>query len=167
MTQDALGRLSQVEELNWDTSVYATTAYTYNALDQLTQINQSGQLRTLGYDGHGRLATKTTPEQGATSYTYNADDTVHSVTDARGASQSFTYNNRQMTTGIAYGVPSGVAATPNIGFSYDGAGNRTTMTARVIRRIITINSRGSLPRRAASTAWAATRFLMPTILRAS
>ena len=31
-------------------------------------------------------------------------------------------------TGITYGVPSGVAATPNVSFGYDAAGNRTSMT---------------------------------------
>jgi RHS repeat-associated protein len=68
-TKDALGRLAKVEEMNWLESegVYATTSYTYNGRDQLTSINQAGQMRTLEYDGHGRLWKRTTPEQGLTT----------------------------------------------------------------------------------------------------
>jgi RHS repeat-associated protein len=128
MTVDVLGRLSKVEELNWNQSVYSTTNYSYNARDQITQINQAGLLRTFNYDGHGRLWQRITPEQGTTSYTYNADDTVNTVTDARGASSTFTYNNRHLLTAINYGVPAGVAATSNVTYGYDSVGNRTSMT---------------------------------------
>ncbi len=127
-TQDVFGRLSKVEELNWDQSVYATTNYTYNVRDQITEINQAGQLRTFAYDGYGRLQRRTTPEQGATDYTYFANGMTQTITDARGASTTFAYNNRDLVTGIDYGVPSGVAATPNVTFGYDSAGNRTTMS---------------------------------------
>jgi RHS repeat-associated protein len=127
-TKDTLGRLAKVEELNWGGSVYATTDYSYNARDQITQSSQAGQLRSFGYDGHGRLQTRTTPEQGTMNYSYNRDDTVNVVTDARGATTNFSYNARHLVTGITYGVPAGVAATNQVGFSYDAAGNRTNMT---------------------------------------
>jgi RHS repeat-associated protein len=127
-TKDVVGRLVRVEELNWDQSVYATTNYTLNARDQLTTINQAGQTRTFAYDGHGRLQSRTTPEQGTTTYSYNADDMTQTITDARGATTTFTYNSRDLVTGITYGVPGGVAATPNVTFGYDSAGNRTSMT---------------------------------------
>jgi YD repeat-containing protein len=127
-TKDVFGRLRQVEELNWDTSVYSTTVYSYNARDQITQINQAGQLRTFEYDAHGRLWRRTTPEQGATTYLYNPDDTVQQMTDARGAATSFFYNARHLVTNVNYGVPAGVAATANVTMGYDAAGNRTSMT---------------------------------------
>lgn len=120
--------MKQVEELNWDTSVYSTTNYTHNAGDQLTQVNQAGQIRTLEYDGFGRIWRRTTPEQGATTYSYFADDTVQTLTDARGATTTFAYNARQQPASITYGVPAGVAATSNVSFGYDAAGNRTSMT---------------------------------------
>ena len=126
-TKDVFGRLSKVEELNWDQSVYATTNYTYNVRDQITEINQAGQLRTFDYDGYGRLQRRTTPEQGATDYTYFANGMTQTITDARGASTTYAYNNRGLVTSINYGVPSGVAATPNVTFDYDSAGNRTRM----------------------------------------
>jgi RHS repeat-associated protein len=127
-TMDVLARLTQVDELNWDQTVYSTSTYSYNVRDQLTLINQAGQTRSLAYDGHGRLQNRTTPEQGTTSYSYFADDTVQTLTDGRGATTTFSYNNRHLLTGITYGVPAGVAATSNVTFGYDAAGNRTAMT---------------------------------------
>lgn len=126
-TKDVFGRLSKVEELNWDQSVYSTTNYSYNVRDQLTEINQAGQPRTLAYDGYGRLQRRTTPEQGDTTYTYFANGMTQTVTDARGATTTFAYNNRDLVTSITYGVPANVAATPNVTFDYDSAGNRTGM----------------------------------------
>ncbi|MGI8734512.1 MAG: hypothetical protein ACR2LM_14560 [Pyrinomonadaceae bacterium] len=111
-------------------SVYATTTYVYNVRDQITNISQAGQTppRSFIYDGYGRLYQKTTPEQGTTTYSYFANDTVQTVTDARTATTTFAYNNRDLVTGITYGVPAGVAATANVSFGYDEAGNRTSMT---------------------------------------
>ena len=128
-TKDVLGRLVKVEELDWNQNIYSTTTYTYNARDQITQTNQAGQLRTFAYDGHGRLITRTTPEQGATNYSYNLDDTVQTVTDARAAAMTFNYNPRKLVEGITFSVPSGVAPTPNVTFQYDAAGNRTSMSS--------------------------------------
>jgi len=128
LTMDVLGRLKQLDELNWDQSVYSTTTYSYNVRDQLTQINQAGQIRSFDYDGHGRLQTRTTPEQGATSYSYFANDRVQTITDARGATTTFSYNSRDLVTGINFGISGNVAATPNVSFAYDAAGNRTSMT---------------------------------------
>jgi len=127
-TKDVFGRLVKVEELNWDQTVYATTNYTLNVRDQIVSINQVAQTRSFGFDGYGRVVTRTTPEQGTTTMTYFADGTTQTVTDARGATTTYAYNGRHLVTGITYGVPAGVAATPNVSFGYDSAGNRTSMT---------------------------------------
>ncbi|HEU4596604.1 MAG TPA: S8 family serine peptidase [Pyrinomonadaceae bacterium] len=127
-TKDALGRLAKTEELNWNSTVYATTQYTYNVRDQLTQINQQGQTRTFEYDGHGRLWKRTTPEQGQMTFTYNTDDTVNVVTDARGATATYSHTSRHQVSGISYNSQSGVAATASVGYLYDAAGNRFWMT---------------------------------------
>lgn len=131
--RDILGRLWKVEELNWDQTVYSTTTYTYNVRDQLTQILQQGQTRTLQYDGHGRLWKRTTPEQGQTEYSYNRDDTMSWMKDARGAKTNFGYTSRHLISSISFdlsGVAPGqnVAATTNVTFTYDAAGNRTQMS---------------------------------------
>ncbi len=136
---DVLGRTAKTEMLNWDATVYATTANTYNARDQVTLVRQyqgaegSGvyQDTTMTYDGHGRLQSKHVPEQNAgtaTVYSYNSDDTIYSVTDARGASATYSYNNRHLVNGITYSAPAGITPTANVTFSYDATGSRTSMT---------------------------------------
>jgi YD repeat-containing protein len=147
---DVLGRLVKTEILqtvNNNTSVYGTTANTYNARDQLKLVRQFQgddqssvfQNTTMDYDGYGRLKTKHLPEQGIdptnssstdhTTWEYNADDTILKLTDARGASATYVYNNnRGLVNGINYYSPSGVVTTPNVTFGYDAAGNRTSMT---------------------------------------
>ncbi|MBI2679290.1 MAG: RHS repeat protein, partial [Candidatus Koribacter versatilis] len=46
------------------------TYYTYNVLDDLTQVAQGTQTRTYVYNGLGQLTSATTPESGAVSYSY-------------------------------------------------------------------------------------------------
>jgi RHS repeat-associated protein len=128
--KDELGRLAKVEEMNWLESqgVYATTTYSYNARDQITGINQQGQSRGFDYDGHGRLISRSTPEQGTTTYSYYSDDTTQTQTDARGVTTTLTYNGRHLPTQIAYSTPAGVAPTATVTLGYDAAGNRTSMS---------------------------------------
>jgi YD repeat-containing protein len=139
-----LGRTVKTEVLNWQGGApYSTTINTFNARDQVTLVRQfdaaqgtvpsdpndlscpdgSCQKTMIGYDGYGRLKTKHVPEQDAdtaTSWDYNIDDTIQRVTDARGASQNFTYNARHLVTGIT--------PTPSVSFTYDAASNHTSMT---------------------------------------
>jgi len=150
---DVLGRQWKTEIFNWDNStVYSTGVSVYNARDQVTNVKQySGaapgdasstntaascptgtcQETTMTYDGYARLQTKHAPEQNAgasTSYAYYNDDTINSVTDARSASATYSYNGRHLVTLISYSAPGGITATPNVSFGYDAAGNRTSMT---------------------------------------
>jgi len=92
------------------------------------------------YDSYGRLKTKHAPEQQAdannsastdhTIWTYNNDDTIASITDARGAVQTFSYsnNNRQLVSAVTYSAPSGITVPASVSFSYDAAANRKTMS---------------------------------------
>lgn len=136
---DALGRVWKTEISNWQGGgIYLTTSTTYNALDQRTLVRQTdsngvSQDATMTYDGHGRLLSKHTPEQNvgaSTTYSYNADDTTLSVTDARGASATYGYNNRHLLTGITYAAPigSGIIVPAAVIYAYDAAGNRTSMS---------------------------------------
>ncbi|HJT65086.1 MAG TPA: S8 family serine peptidase, partial [Pyrinomonadaceae bacterium] len=130
-TSDALGRLLKLEELNWNQTVYAITNYEYNARDQITKITQQNdRVRTFNYDGLGRLQSRSTPEQGTTNYTYFDDGLPQTITDARGAKATFTYNARHLLTNIAYDTSQApnVAHTDPVSFVYDSARNRTSMT---------------------------------------
>ena len=92
------------------------------------------------YDGYGRLKTKHAPQEQVdqanpastdhTTWDYNLDDTVQKITDARGASQTLSYNSRHLVTGITYAAPGGanISAAAAVTLAYDAAGNRTSMT---------------------------------------
>jgi YD repeat-containing protein len=145
---DVLGRTIKNEFLNWDGdgSVYATTAYTYNARDQVTvtrayagsDTSGSYQDTTTTYDGYGRIASQHVPEQddsAATNWAYNADDTVLSVTDARGAATTYSYNGRHLVTGITYSASGAIPVPLPVTYGYDGAGNRSWMEENNHRRV--------------------------------
>lgn len=134
---DVLGRTVKTELFNWEGgTVYATTVNTYNARDQITLSRayagpegSAFQDTTQAYDGFGRLQTKHVPEQsGNTVWTYNADDTVSTITDARGAITTFGYagTQRHLVKSISYALSG--SATINVSFDYDAAGNRLLMT---------------------------------------
>jgi YD repeat-containing protein len=154
-TFDPLGRLKKTEilyeqskstALDGSGEVYSTTENTLDTLDQVTQVTQTDnatsayQVTTMGYDGYGRLHTKHLPEQQVdsnnssstdhTTYAYNDDDTISSVTDARGASATYTYYSRHLVHTITYSSPSGseIAVPGTVSFDYDAAGNRTSMS---------------------------------------
>jgi hypothetical protein len=136
---DALGREKKRVAYNWDGTVYASTTTSYNVLDQVTSVKQykgdgdgvscpteTCQEGTRSYDGHGRLAARRLPQDdGNTTYTYYANDLLQSSTDARGATGTFTYNNRKLMTGASYA--GGSAATPSVSFDYDELGNPSWM----------------------------------------
>jgi YD repeat-containing protein len=146
--KDSSGRAWKTEVFNWDGTVYSTTVQNYGERGQVSSIKQyqgqatvdgacpagTCQETTFVYDGHGRLKQRHQPSQLDqnnqplfTTYTYFPDDTVESVTDARGAQATLTYNKRKLVTGITYNAASGIEATPNVSFDYDAAGNRTSM----------------------------------------
>lgn len=150
---DVLGREWKTEILNWDgtgpfgtgpnNTVYSATVNTYDVRDQVTQVRQYAgaegsttfQETTITFDGFGRLKTRHAPEQDTnkvTTWSYNPDDSIQTVTDARGASANFGYNNRKMVTSVSWSVPapspSPIPTPAPVTLTYDAAGNRTSMT---------------------------------------
>lgn len=150
ITYDVLGRAQKTQVLTQQASkpqpftadpnevAYSTTTNTLDALDRTTEARvraeSSGveQVTTMSYDGYGRLQSSHAPEQNAgtaTVYVYNADDSLQSVVDARGAMTSYSYNNsRRLVTGVSYSAPSGITVPSSVTFAYDSVGNRTEMT---------------------------------------
>ncbi|MDM7924072.1 MAG: FG-GAP-like repeat-containing protein [Pyrinomonadaceae bacterium] len=145
---DILGRTWKTQTFKWDgTTQYLTTQSYFNGRDQVlasTQTDENAvvQTTTATFDGHGRLFSQRDPndESGSqTTWVYNADDTIASVTDPRGAVTTYSYGNpnnvekRQLLLGISYAPPSTqpsyttIADTPDVNFQYDALGNRTYM----------------------------------------
>ena len=141
---DVLGREWKSEILNTNGTVYATTINAYNGRDQILSSKQyvglatgdgscptnTCQETTYAYDGHGRLSSRHIPEQASgtsTVYTYRPDDTLWTETDSRGATTTYTYNNRDLPTIISYSAPSGISVPANTTIEYDAAGNRSSM----------------------------------------
>ncbi|MBK8464969.1 MAG: hypothetical protein IPL32_03990 [Chloracidobacterium sp.] len=160
--EDVLGRTVAIE--TWTLSgpsltstLYSSTTNTYNGRDQITMVDQydpgtaTHQYTTTEYDGHGRPEIIHKPEffNGTASSptyitnSYNADDTIATRIDPRGAVTTYTYGNpyatekRPLVTNISYATPSAnptpgdpkhVPSVEPVTFEYDAAGNRKTMT---------------------------------------
>ncbi len=104
-TQDAFGRLAQVDEYtgNGGTqpyALYATTQYEYDAADRLQWVRPPPMPPTnIAYDLRGHKLSITDPDLGTWRYTYDANGNLQSQTDARGVQVWFSYDglNRLLT----------------------------------------------------------------------
>ena len=85
------------------------TSYTYDQVNHLTQVamprntanGMKTQTRTFVYDPTTqRLTSATNPEKGTVSYTYNADGTLATKTDAMNNKESYTYDTLGRLTAI-------------------------------------------------------------------
>src|SRR5208282_4420512 len=104
--------------------------YTYNVLDELTQVTQGSQNRWFSYDALGRLYTTNLPESGVVCYgtisgstcQSNGYDSFNNLlyrTDARGVLTTYSYDGLNRPTGISYTVTgTGVPATSPVSFTY-------------------------------------------------
>lgn len=115
---DQLGRLVQVTEPN-----SAVTVYSYDALNNLRSVTQSGLLdsiarsRSYTYDGLSRLHSASNPEAGTVGYTYDANSNVHTKTDARGVVTTYAYDTVNRLTSKTYSD----STTPISCYQYDAA----------------------------------------------
>ncbi|HEY2011924.1 MAG TPA: hypothetical protein VGH38_00425, partial [Bryobacteraceae bacterium] len=94
-TTDAMGNLALVAEPNPGGGSDFTTAYTYNAANQLTGVNMlrntDTQARGFGWTGSD-LTTATNPENGTVSYTYDGAHHPLTRTDAKGQQTQYSYD---------------------------------------------------------------------------
>ena len=96
-TLDVLGNLAQVTEQGPGGGANHETYYTYNLRNQLIGVSMprggTTQTRTFNYDlVTGRLTSVTHPESGTTSFTYNADGSAASKTDAKNQQVQYSYD---------------------------------------------------------------------------
>jgi RHS repeat-associated protein len=127
---DALGRLTTVYED--PSSLNYSTSYTYDVLNNLTQVSQGSQTRSFAYDSLKRITSAANPESGTVTVdAYDDNGNVLVTTDARGVSTHVSYdelnrptrrwfNNSNSTSSTTNGsLPSGVAATDEVAYFYD------------------------------------------------
>src|SRR5581483_5854423 len=107
LVRDGMGQLVQVAEPNPAGGANHQTFYSYNLVGQLTQVSMPRdgytQVRSFTYDAAtGRLTQTQQPENGTMTYTYNANGTVATRTDARGVKAEYTYDAYRRLTKITY-----------------------------------------------------------------
>jgi YD repeat-containing protein len=105
---DAAGRTTSVTEYPAAGGTWVTS-YTYDGLDDLTGVNQSGQTRSFVYDSLKRLTSATNPEtsangvqSGTISYAYDANSNLTKKTDARGVISCFGNINAGVCDNAGY-----------------------------------------------------------------
>jgi RHS repeat-associated protein len=136
---DGLGRIVKVTEKDANGQLTQETNYTYDVLDNLTQVNQGGQARSYKYDALGRLLFERIPEQSATindgtgafwssKYTWTDFHAISTKQDARGAATSYGYDVLNRLTSVSYDTSNapGVATTPSIKYNYDTSSYSST-----------------------------------------
>jgi YD repeat-containing protein len=114
MSYDSLGRLTSVTENAYHNG--PTTSYTYDALNNLTHVNQAGsQTRSFTYNGRSQLLTASNPETGTICYGqassggcangYDANGNLVAKTDARGVITIYGYDalNRMVVRKVSGG----------------------------------------------------------------
>ena len=134
-----------------DPGVALRTLYTYDALGNLTCVEQHGgvsgtgctsppandanspwRVRRFSYDSLGRLITATNPESGTITYAYDNDSNlIHKTSPAPNAPQgstatqtiSYCYDELHRVNGRAYGAVSCPLAVPVVNYIYDAGAN--------------------------------------------
>ena len=141
---DELGRLIEAEDANGHITAYEydrlgrriavelpleqRSSMTYDAVGNMVSMTDfNGEVTAYGYDAQNRLILTDYEDDADVVYTYTADGQVATITDGRGIT-SFDYDHqgrllsRQDPDGPY--LPSG----NTIEYSYDEAGNRTSVT---------------------------------------
>ena len=135
---NALGQLTRVDEptasgLGTTSSPNQPTSYTYDVLNNLLTVGQSGsnttqcgglsscsQTRTFTYDGLSRLKTAANPESGTISYGYDSNGNLTSKSDARSITTSYTYDTLNRVQTRTY---NDYPQTPTVTYYYDNLTN--------------------------------------------
>jgi RHS repeat-associated protein len=118
-TTDAFGNLTVVTEPDPNNQPGGTliTNYTYNAVNQLTQVSMprsnGTQIRSFQWGGSD-LSSATNPENGTVSYQYDGAHHVTLRTDAKGQQTHYSYDAYGRLTSVAHG-----SGGPDVNYYYD------------------------------------------------
>jgi RHS repeat-associated protein len=147
--QNAIQQLTQViEDPGSSPHFNYATNYTYDVLSHLITVQQTRgtvtQTRSFNYNNTSGnvtalLQSATNPENGTVSYTYNADNTLATKTDARSQEVSYTYDSFQRVTKITR--PSG----QNVVFYYDTNPFSSTYSQNALGRLAAVQYQAGSP----------------------
>jgi RHS repeat-associated protein len=120
---DGYGHVTQT---NFPSSWTETYSYDLDG-NLLTKTDRNGHVINYGYDFLNRLTSKSYPDSTAVNYTYDLANRLTQVADPTGT-YGDTYDNmgRLTQTSTAYAFVPGKTFT--VGYSYDAASNRSSMT---------------------------------------
>jgi RHS repeat-associated protein len=112
-----------------DPSVALTTAYTYDPLGHLLQVQQGQQTRTYSYDGLSHLLSAAVPESNynALTFTYKDYGVVATQTDPRGITSTYGYDPLGRLVDIKYSD-----GTPEVTSTFGAAGSANNGGGRLI-----------------------------------
>ena len=105
-TNDAYGRLIQIEEFN--TSQVYTTTHQYDVLNNLTRTtDHQSHITQVSYDSLSRKLSMDEPDTGHSAYTYDDVDKLLTQTDARGVVTTLQYDALNRVTNKSSQIPPG------------------------------------------------------------
>ena len=126
------------------------TLYTYDALDNLTQVIQGAQTRTFAYDGLSRLTQETTPEAGTITLSYTNGGALCSGDPSnvcqKTAPTPNQYNSSVTTTTYCYDALGRITqkgftaqacpmASPAVAYTYDQGGAAAGALGRLTQMV--------------------------------
>ena len=121
-TSDSFGNLLTVTEPDPNSSGTLVTTYSYNVLNQLTQVymprSNGAQTRTFQWGGTD-LVSATNPENGTVTYQYDGAHHVTLRTDAKGQQTQYLYDSYGRLTGKHYVNAPSNEPNPDVSYFYD------------------------------------------------
>lgn len=144
---DPLNRLSRtLQDMN---GIAAETKFTYDVLDNLTQVNDPKGLNTnYTYNGFGDLTQLVSPDTGTTLYTYDSAGNRKTQKDARNKTTTYNYDALNRLTSVTYAT-----VALNTTYTYD-----TAQTACTAGETFTVGRLTKVVDQSGSTAYCYDRF---------
>lgn len=110
---DPLGRLAKT--LQDVGGINAKTEFKYDAQDRLVRVTDPKNLNTdHGYNGFGDQTRLNSPDTGVSTFTYDSAGNRKTATDARGITQTYSYDALNRVTGVGYPTSS-----LDVAYTYD------------------------------------------------
>src|SRR6185436_6430542 len=126
-TYNAMGQLTAAATGATAHQPATSLSYTYDARgNRITMVDPQGGVTAYAYDLLGRMTRITDPQLQSTAYSYDADSRISRVDLPNGVSSLLTYDAGGRLTSLVH--QRGSAELARFDYTYDGRGQRLTMT---------------------------------------